>query len=45
MELQNSLFEYFSDTLTAVIAQVKKNGNFDEGIMGESYLLDAEMFA
>lgn len=33
---QNALFQYFSDTLNAVIQNAKKNGRYDMGILGES---------
>ncbi|KFM82075.1 Protein strawberry notch-like protein, partial [Stegodyphus mimosarum] len=33
VELQNSLFKYFTDTLDAVIAQAKKAGRYDLGIL------------
>lgn len=32
---QNALFQYFSDTLAAVIQEAKKNGRYDMGILGE----------
>lgn len=32
---QNALFQYFSDTLTAVIQEAKKNGRYDMGILGK----------
>lgn len=32
-ELQNRLFKYFTDTLEAIIAQAKKMGRFDLGIL------------
>lgn len=32
---QNALFQYFSDTLNAVIHNAKKNGRYDMGILGE----------
>lgn len=32
---QNALFQYFSDTLNAVIQNAKKNGRYDMGILGE----------
>lgn len=35
VELQNRLFKYFTDTLTAIIGQAKKMGRFDLGILGE----------
>uniref|UniRef100_A0A4W3IVF5 Protein strawberry notch homolog 1 n=1 Tax=Callorhinchus milii TaxID=7868 RepID=A0A4W3IVF5_CALMI len=31
---QNALFQYFSDTLSAVIQNAKKNGRYDMGILG-----------
>lgn len=31
---QNALFQYFSDTLAAVIQEAKKNGRYDMGILG-----------
>uniref|UniRef100_A0A7M4FHR5 Protein strawberry notch homolog 1 n=1 Tax=Crocodylus porosus TaxID=8502 RepID=A0A7M4FHR5_CROPO len=31
---QNALFQYFSDTLNAVIQNAKKNGRYDMGILG-----------
>lgn len=34
VELQNRLFKYFTDTLHAIIAQAKKMGRFDLGILG-----------
>ncbi|GIZ01189.1 protein strawberry notch homolog 1 [Caerostris extrusa] len=33
VELQNSLFQYFTDTLDAVITQAKKAGRYDLGIL------------
>lgn len=33
VELQNRLFRYFTDTLTAVITQAKRTGRFDLGIL------------
>lgn len=33
VELQNTLFKYFTDTLDAVIAQAKKAGRYDLGIL------------
>lgn len=35
VELQNRLFTYFTDTLTATITQAKKIGRFDLGILGK----------
>ena len=32
---QNALFQYFSDTLNAVIQNAKKNGRYDMGILGK----------
>jgi len=36
VELQNCLFQYFTDTLTAIILQAKRNGRWDLGILGLS---------
>ncbi|XP_031433049.1 protein strawberry notch homolog 1 isoform X2 [Clupea harengus] len=33
VQQQNSLFQYFADTLTAVISNAKKNGRYDMGIL------------
>uniref|UniRef100_A0A673ZJE8 Protein strawberry notch homolog 1 n=1 Tax=Salmo trutta TaxID=8032 RepID=A0A673ZJE8_SALTR len=33
---QNALFQYFSDTLAAVILNAKKNGRYDMGILGKT---------
>lgn len=35
---QNALFQYFSDTLNAVIQNAKKNGRYDMGILGEQII-------
>lgn len=32
---QNALFQYFSDTLSAVVQNAKKNGRYDMGILGK----------
>ena len=34
VELQNVLFQYFSDTLASVITEIKRTGKWDEGILG-----------
>lgn len=34
VQQQNALFQYFSDTLGAVIQEAKKNGRYDMGILG-----------
>lgn len=34
VDLQNRLFQYFTDTLTAIVSQAKKLGRFDLGILG-----------
>lgn len=34
VELQNRLFQYFTDVLHHIITQAKKSGRFDLGIMG-----------
>ena len=45
VELQNALFQYFSDTLDAVIKRAKKLGRYDLGIMGMFGLkLDVYLF-
>ena len=36
VEQQNALFQYFTDTLSAVIFQAKRNGRWDLGILGMS---------
>ena len=33
VELQNRLFQYFTDTLAAIVTQAKKSGRFDLGIL------------
>lgn len=38
VELQNRLFAYFMKTLSVVIQQEKRNGHWDEGILGKSLL-------
>ena len=35
VDLQNRLFKYFTDTLTAIVSQAKKTGRYDMGILGE----------
>lgn len=35
VDLQNSLFRYFNDTMDAVIKQAKRSGRYDSGIIGE----------
>lgn len=39
VQQQNALFQYFSDTLAAVIQEAKKNGRFDMGILGKRVLI------
>ena len=39
VSLQNALFQYFTSTLDAVIQQAKRNGRYDEGILG-SYIVN-----
>ena len=34
VELQNALFAYFTETLTTIILQAKRNGRWDMGILG-----------
>lgn len=36
VQQQNALFQYFSDTLNAVIQNAKKNGRYDMGILGKT---------
>lgn len=36
---QNALFQYFADTLGAVIQEAKKNGRYDMGILGKSVFI------
>ena len=38
VSLQNALFQYFTNTLEAVILQAKRNGRYDEGILGWYFL-------
>lgn len=33
VELQNRLFQYFTDTLAAIVIQAKKSGRYDMGIL------------
>lgn len=35
VQQQNALFQYFSDTLNAVVQNAKKNGRYDMGILGK----------
>uniref|UniRef100_A0AAQ4RRX5 Protein strawberry notch homolog 1 n=1 Tax=Gasterosteus aculeatus aculeatus TaxID=481459 RepID=A0AAQ4RRX5_GASAC len=35
VQQQNALFQYFSDTLAAVILEAKKSGRYDMGILGK----------
>lgn len=37
VELQNRLFKYFTDTLSAIISKEKKVGRFDLGILGKKF--------
>uniref|UniRef100_A0A668AUA0 Protein strawberry notch homolog 1 n=1 Tax=Myripristis murdjan TaxID=586833 RepID=A0A668AUA0_9TELE len=39
VQQQNALFQYFSDTLGAVIQEAKRNGRYDMGILGNNTLL------
>lgn len=36
VQQQNALFQYFSDTLGAVVQEAKKNGRYDMGILGKA---------
>jgi len=42
VQQQNSVFQYFADTLAAVIQEAKRNGRYDMGILGKAWtnLLD-----
>lgn len=44
VQQQNALFQYFSDTLAAVIQEAKKNGRFDMGILGKIVFFYAALF-
>lgn len=35
VEQQNAIFTFFSDTLAAIIAEAKRLGEYDQGIMGK----------
>uniref|UniRef100_A0A8D0A777 Strawberry notch homolog 1 (Drosophila) n=1 Tax=Sander lucioperca TaxID=283035 RepID=A0A8D0A777_SANLU len=39
VQQQNALFQYFSDTLAAVIQEAKKNGRYDMGILGKLVII------
>lgn len=39
VQQQNALFQYFADTLTAVIQNAKKNGRYDMGILGKLVIM------
>lgn len=41
---QNALFQYFADTLGAVIQEAKKNGRYDMGILGKSVFIQCFFF-
>uniref|UniRef100_A0A8C7QJP6 Protein strawberry notch homolog 1 n=1 Tax=Oncorhynchus mykiss TaxID=8022 RepID=A0A8C7QJP6_ONCMY len=41
---QNALFQYFSDTLAAVIQNAKKNGRYDMGILGKELSCSLAIF-
>lgn len=45
VELQNAVFQYFSDTLDAVVKQAKKLGRYDLGIMGTFFVLVVALFS
>ena len=34
VDLQNTLFKYFNDVMTAIILKAKRNGRWDMGILG-----------
>ena len=37
--LQNKLFNYFTDTLGALIQQAKRMGKWDNGILGKFFVI------
>lgn len=39
VQQQNALFQYFADTLGAVIQEAKKNGRYDMGILGKMVII------
>ena len=39
VERQNAVFGFFTDTLNAIIAEAKKIGEYDRGIMGKFWLV------
>ena len=39
VQLQNSLFKYFSETMEAVIKQAKRTGRYDSGIIGKFLII------
>uniref|UniRef100_A0A8C2ZWY0 Protein strawberry notch homolog 1 n=1 Tax=Cyclopterus lumpus TaxID=8103 RepID=A0A8C2ZWY0_CYCLU len=39
VQQQNALFQYFSDTLAAVIQEAKKSGRYDMGILGKTLVI------
>lgn len=44
VQQQNALFQYFSDTLNAVIQNAKKNGRYDMGILGKRKRVPNKLF-
>lgn len=41
VQQQNALFQYFADTLAAVIQEAKKSGRYDMGILGNYNILNS----
>ena len=39
VEVQNALFQYFTQTLTAVCLKAKRDGRWDMGILGTIFLV------
>lgn len=39
VQQQNAVFQYFSDTLAAVIQEAKKSGRYDMGILGKTHVI------
>jgi hypothetical protein len=39
VQMQNLLFQFFSDVLNAVIVNARRSGSWDLGILGTNYLL------
>jgi len=39
VQMQNLLFQFFSDVLNSVIVNARRSGSWDLGILGTNYLL------